>query len=259
MTTSVPAKARILSARRLVLLASVAGLGVAVLGGADLVTKASGPALSTVAYAQGVQRPMGFADIVEKVKPAVISVRVKLDAGPKMMGMEGDSSAPNSQMERFFRRFGMPDMAPDERGQRNQIDPRAPRNRLVTGQGSGFFITADGYAVTNNHVVDKADTVEVTTDEGKTYTAKVIGTDPRTDLALIKVEGRSDFPYAKLSDKAPRIGDWVLAVGNRTWRHRDGRHRFGARSRYRSRSLRRLHPDRRSGEQGQLGRSDLRR
>src|SRR5207342_1727939 len=105
--------------------------------------------------------------------------------------------------------------APDEqRGQRNQIDPRTPRNRLVTGQGSGFFITADGYAVTNNHVVDKADTVEVTTDEGKTYTAKVIGTDPRTDLALIKVEGRSDFPYAKLSDKAPRIGDWVLAVGN---------------------------------------------
>src|SRR6478609_9374764 len=215
MTTSVPPKARILSARRLVLLASVAGLGVAVLGGADLVTKASGPALSTVAYAQGVQRPMGFADIVEKVKPAVISVRVKLDAGPKMMGMEGDSPlAPNSQMERFFRRFGMPDMAPDERGQRNQIDPRAPRNRLVTGQGSGFFITADGYAVTNNHVVDKADTVEVTTDEGKTYTAKVIGTDPRTDLALIKVEGRTDFPYAKLSDKAPRIGDWVLAVGN---------------------------------------------
>src|SRR6185436_3725675 len=214
MTTSVPAKARILSARRLVLLASVAGLGVAVLGGADLVTKASGPALSTVAYAQGVQRPMGFADIVEKVKPAVISVRVKLDAGPKMMGMEGDSPAPNSQMERFFRRFGMPDMAPDERGQRNPADPRGPRNRLVTGQGSGFFITADGYAVTNNHVVDKADTVEVTTDDGKTYTAKVIGADPRTDLALIKVEGRTDFPFAKLSDSKPRIGDWVLAVGN---------------------------------------------
>ena len=217
MTASVPApKSRILSARRVVLLAGVAGLSVAVLGGADLVTKATGPALSTVAYAQGVQRPMGFADIVEKVKPAVISVRVKLDAGPKMMGMEGDSPlAPNSQMERFFRRFGMPDMSPDEpRGQRNPADPRGPRNRLVTGQGSGFFITADGYAVTNNHVVDKADTVEVTTDEGKTYTAKVIGTDPRTDLALIKVEGRTDFPYAKLSEKAPRIGDWVLAVGN---------------------------------------------
>src|SRR5262249_52355551 len=64
------------------------------------------------------------------------------------------------------------------------------------------------------HVVDKAETVEVTADDGKTYTAKVIGTDPRTDIALIKVEGRSDFPYVHLADKAPRIGDWVLAVGN---------------------------------------------
>jgi serine protease Do len=212
MTASAPApKPRILSARRLVLLASVAGLGAAVLfGGADFLPKATGPALSTIAYAQGVQRPMGFADIVDKVKPAVISVKVKVAAsGAKMMGMEGDTPfAPNSQIERFFRRFGMPEgMTPDEQ-------QRAPRNRMVTGQGSGFFISADGYAVTNNHVVDKADTVEVTTDDGKTYNAKVIGTDPRTDLALIKVEGRSDFPHVKLSEAPPRIGDWVLAVGN---------------------------------------------
>ena len=85
---------------------------------------------------------------------------------------------------------------------------------MVTGQGSGFFISADGYAVTNNHVVDGADKVEVTTDDGKTYKAKVIGTDARTDVALIKVEGGSNFPFAKLSDGKPRIGDWVLAVGN---------------------------------------------
>jgi serine protease Do len=218
MTASVPApKARILSARRLVLLAGVAGLGATVLLGAGLMPKATGPALNTIAYAQGVQRPMGFADIVEKVKPAVISVRIKVASGAKTMGFDGDSPfPPNSQMERFFRRFGMPDnlVPDDQRGQRNPAEPRAPRNRLVTGQGSGFFITADGYAVTNNHVVDKADTVEVTTDEGKTYTAKVIGTDPRTDIALIKVEGRGDFPYVKLSEGAPRIGDWVLAVGN---------------------------------------------
>jgi serine protease Do len=105
----------------------------------------------------------------------------------------------------------MPDGAlpDDQRGQRP-----TPRNRFVTGQGSGFFISADGYAVTNNHVVDKAQTVEITADDGKTYSAKVIGTDPRTDLALIKVEGRGDFPYVNLADKAPRIGDWVLAVGN---------------------------------------------
>src|SRR5207248_175039 len=91
---------------------------------------------------------------------------------------------------------------------------RAPREHLVTGQGSGIFISADGYAVTNNHVVDKASTVEVTADDGKTYNATVIGTDPRTDLALIKVEGRNDFPHVKLSEAPPRIGDWVLAVGN---------------------------------------------
>jgi serine protease Do len=212
MTASTPApKPRAFSARRLALLASVAGLGGALLvGGAGLVPKGAGPALSSIAYAQGIQRPAGFADIVEKVKPAVISVRVKVNSDAKMMGLEGNSPfAPNSQMDRFFRRFGMPEgLNPEERGN------SAPRNRLVTGQGSGFFITADGYAVTNNHVVDKADTVEITADDGKIYAAKVIGTDPRTDLALIKVEGRSDFPFVRLADKSPRIGDWVLAVGN---------------------------------------------
>jgi serine protease Do len=165
--------------------------------------------LASPAYAQNAQRPVGFADIVEKVKPSVISVRVKVDGGPKMMGLEGDSPfPPGSPMERFFKRFGMPD---GERGE----TPRGPRGRNFSmGQGSGFFISADGYAVTNNHVVDKADSVEVTTDDGKVYTAKVIGADSKTDIALIKVEGRSDFPHVALAEKPPRIGDWVLAVGN---------------------------------------------
>src|SRR6516225_8584935 len=202
------AKSRILSARRLALLAGAAGLSAVVLLGANLAPGTTRSSLPGIAFAQNMQRPVGFADIVEKVKPAVISVRVKLDGGTRMMGFEGNSPLPqNSPLERFFRRFGLPDgLNPDE--------PRGPRNRLVTGQGSGFFITADGYAVTNNHVVDKADAVEVITDDGKTYTAKVIGTDPRTDLALIKVDGRRDFPYVHLADKPPRVGDWVLAVGN---------------------------------------------
>jgi serine protease Do len=152
---------------------------------------------------------MGFADLAEKVKPAVVSVRVKMNTGSRMRDFEGNSPVPpNSQMDRFFRRFGEPEgINPDG----NQ---RTPRNRLVTGQGSGFFISADGYAVTNNHVVDKADSVEITTDDGKTYTARVIGADQRTDVALIKVDARRDFPYVRLADKPPRIGDWVLAVGN---------------------------------------------
>jgi len=208
MIESAP-KSRTLFRRRLVLLAGVAGLGLTLLfGDSGFGPHATGPALTNIAYAQGVQRPAGFADIVEKVKPAVISVRVKMDASGNLMGFEGNSPfTPNSQMEQFFRRFGTPEGIPE-------IGPRAPRNRLVTGQGSGFFISADGYAVTNNHVVDKATMVEITADDGKTYTAKVIGTDPRTDLAVIKVDGRSDFPFVKLADKAPRIGYWVLAVGN---------------------------------------------
>jgi serine protease Do len=199
---------RALSTRRLILLATVANLGIAglVVGSPP---RSLLPTFSAADAAESVQRPVGFADLVEKIKPAVISVRVKTDAGAKMTSSEGDLPfPPDSPMERFFRRFGMPfgDSMPD--------GSHMPRNRSVTGQGSGFFVTADGYAVTNNHVVDKAHAVEITTDDGKTYDAKVIGTDPRTDLALIKVEGRNDFPYVKLADKAPRIGDWVLAVGN---------------------------------------------
>src|SRR5215472_422034 len=206
MSASVPAPKSRLSARRLVLLASVAGLGVAVLfGGAEFASKGSNSTLASIAYAQGVQRPVGFADIVEKVKPAVISVRVKVDGGSRRMGGLSNRDLPPG-LEQFFRRFGMPDAAPEE--------PRGNRHNFVMGQGSGFFVSADGYAVTNNHVVDKADSVEVTTDEGKNYTAKVIGADPKTDLALIKIDGRSDFPYVKLSDTNPRVGDWVLAVGN---------------------------------------------
>ena len=201
----------VLSARRLVLLASAAVLGAGVLfSGAEFAMKPQPAFLASPAYAQNAQRPVGFADIVEKVKPSVISVRVKVEGGARMMNFEGGDSPfpPGSPMERFFRRFGTPD------GQDGQDRPRNPRRNFATGQGSGFFISADGYAVTNNHVVDKAELVEVTTDDGKTYSAKVIGADPKTDIALIKVEGRSDFPYVPLAEKTPRIGDWVLAVGN---------------------------------------------
>jgi serine protease Do len=172
------------------------------------------------AHAQGAasaQRPAGFADIVEKVKPAVISVKVKMNAGGDSFSLNEDSPFEGG-LEEFLRRwrFGQPDgprFGNRDRGERD-FGTRPQRRQYTTGQGSGFFISADGYAVTNNHVVDHAEHVDVTTDDGKTYTAKVIGTDDRTDLALIKVEGRTDFPFVELADKQPRIGDWVLAVGN---------------------------------------------
>ncbi|TMI99732.1 MAG: serine peptidase, partial [Alphaproteobacteria bacterium] len=214
MSQSVPAQKprTALAARRLMLMASAAVLGAGVLfSGAEYARTPNTSFLATPAHAQTAQRPVGFADIVEKVKPAVISVRVKVDGGARTMSFDGDSPfPPGSPMERFFKRFGMPDG-----GQGMPDTPRGPRGRNFTmGQGSGFFISADGYAVTNNHVVDKAESVEITTDDGKTHTAKVIGTDAKTDIALIKVEGGGNFPFVPLAEKSPRIGDWVLAVGN---------------------------------------------
>ena len=206
---------RALSARRLILLATVASLGVAgATVGPNVLHRAGVPIYAAANAAEIAQRPAGFADLVEKVKPAVISVRVKVKAGSEMMSFDGDMPFPkNSPMERFFRRFGMPEFGMPNDKDMPDHQPQ-PHGQFVTGQGSGFFITADGYAVTNNHVVDKAKAVEITSDGGKTYDAKVIGTDPRTDLALIKVDGRSDFPFVKLADTTPRIGDWVVAVGN---------------------------------------------
>jgi len=211
------ARPRILSVRRIALLATtVAGLGALALAGQPLLTPADSLPGLTAAHAQTMNaaRPVGFADIVEKVKPAVVSVRVKMDAGPQQSSdnfQMPQGQGQGSPFEFFFKRFGMP----DGQGGPGMGAPGAPqRHNFTMGQGSGFFISPDGFAVTNNHVVDKAETVEVTTDDGKTYTAKVIGTDPRTDLALIKIEGRNDFPFVRLADASPRIGDWVLAVGN---------------------------------------------
>ena len=154
---------RAVSARRLVLLATVAGLGVAGAAvGPNVFHQANLPTYATANAEESMQRPAGFADLVGKVKPAVISVRVKMDAGAEMMGFDGDRPLPpNSHMQRFFHHFGMPN---DKTTPDNQ---RQPNGHFMMAQGSGFFITADGYAVTNNHVVDKAKAVEITTDDGK--------------------------------------------------------------------------------------------
>jgi serine protease Do len=205
----------ILSARRIALLATtIAGLGAAAFVAApDLNLSATYPtahAQNLTEQAHKLNAPVGFADIVAKVKPAVISVRVRIDGDKDTSGSANNREIPPGLRD-FFRRFGMPDMpdAPNRGGGHNG----GHGGGVIMGQGSGFFISADGYAVTNNHVVENADNVKVITDDGKTHTAKVIGTDPRTDLALIKVDGGT-FPYVKLADSAPRIGDWVLAVGN---------------------------------------------
>jgi serine protease Do len=189
MTESQSPNGRRVSVRRLALTSTAIA---ALAAGALFVAPSLLPhGQNVLAQSQNVARPVGFADIVERVKPAVISVRVKSERPQANVELPLPP-----ELDDFFRRGA----------------PNAPR-RSITGQGSGFFISADGYAVTNYHVVDKATSVEVKTDDGKTYSAKVIGVDQRTDLALIKVDG-GPFPYARFSERVPRVGDWVIAVGN---------------------------------------------
>ncbi len=144
--------------------------------------------------------PASFADIVDRVTPAVVSVKVKIADSDEGNGLQDLS--PGSPLYRFFRRFGLPD-----------DDDPAPRSHTTRAQGSGFFVSSDGYIVSNNHVVDHASEVEVTLAGGKTIPAKVIGVDKKTDLALLKVTGET-FPFVTFTSKPPRVGDWVIAVGN---------------------------------------------
>ena len=143
--------------------------------------------------------PAGFADVVERVTPAVVNVTV-VQKPLQRMSLQGQGLPEGSPMREFFKQFGgLPDGMPRER----------------EGEGSGFFISADGYIVTNNHVVEDADRIEVTLIDGTTMDAKVIGRDPKTDLALIKVNTDQPQPYVELTDSGEaRVGDWVLAVGN---------------------------------------------
>jgi serine protease Do len=204
---------RVLGPRRMLLATTIiAGLGAVAVFAPNFssgILSQEAQAQNQTAQVDRVAKPVGFADIVEKVKPAVISVRVKR-SGPEGLTINGQQMPfqKGSPLERFFREFGVPDNF-----FRNRPGGPPRRRQFTTGQGSGFLISADGYAVTNNHVVADAETVEVVTDDGKTIKAKVIGTDPRTDLALIKLDG-GGYPHVKLADNAPRIGDWVIAVGN---------------------------------------------
>jgi serine protease Do len=201
---SVHKQRKVLTARRLTLLASVGMLGASVLvAGPGGYVPLNLPAwMPSAQAAESVQHPANFADLVAKVKPAVISVRVKIDNAAKMTSMDELPFQPGSPFEKFFQQFGF-----------QKMPNGTQRHEFIMGEGSGFFISPDGYAVTNYHVVDHAKSVEVTTDDGTKYSAKVVGTDPLTDLALIKVDGKN-LPYVKFADHVPRVGDWVVAVGN---------------------------------------------
>jgi serine protease Do len=124
----------------------------------------------------------GFAELVRAVKPAVIAVLART--------AEADFASPA------------------------QGSPETQRSRFSLSQGSGFFITSDGYAVTSNHVVKGSVSVEIHTVDGEIYKARVVGTDAASDLAVIKVDARRNFLPVKFAEQPPQVGDWIIAVGN---------------------------------------------
>lgn len=139
--------------------------------------------------------PMSFADIVDAVSPAVVSIDVRQRANAtSLREIPGFRDLP----------FDLPVPEGEE----------APELPDQLGSGSGFFISADGYIVTNNHVVANAEEITVRLTDERELTATLVGTDPETDLAVIRVEG-SNFPFVRFeTDARPRVGDWVLAIGN---------------------------------------------
>lgn len=157
--------------------------------------------------------PLSFADIVEKTKPAVVSISVR-NTGKKLAknkkkggGGSGQGAIPGLP--------NLPDDHPLNEFFKNlpkgfQGQPQRPRQ----AEGSGFVITEDGYVVTNNHVIDGSDEIQVSFDKDNKFDATLVGTDARTDLALLKIKADRKFPHVKFATNETRVGDWVVAVGN---------------------------------------------
>jgi serine protease Do len=169
----------------------------------------------TTASAAPVAGLPDFADLVERAGPAVVNIRTTEKMRPGQGATGGGSD--DEEMQEFFRRFfgvpipprQQPDRPPRGRKQAPQQEEDVPR-----GVGSGFIISADGYVMTNAHVVDGADDVYVTLTDKREYKAKIIGADKRTDVALVKIEG-SNLPRLAIGDSNKvRAGEWVIAIGS---------------------------------------------
>ena len=152
--------------------------------------------------------PMSFADLIERVEPAVVSVNV---VSERKVNDTAD-------MQQFFEQFrGLPglDEFLEQRRQQEEDGDAEPETQEARSLGSGFIISQDGYIVTNNHVVEDAVQIEIVTKDGKTYDAELVGTDPDTDLAVIRIKDKGKYPYVRFGNSHNlRKGDWVVALGN---------------------------------------------
>ncbi|MGY8985690.1 MAG: Do family serine endopeptidase [Sphingomonadales bacterium] len=151
--------------------------------------------------------PDSFADLAEKLLPSVVNIST-IQTIEQNGGQGAEQFPEGSPFRDFFERFNRQN--PNGNNQRQEQPPREARSL-----GSGFFISADGFIVTNDHVIDKADEITVTLVSGETYEAKLIGTDPASDIALIKIEVEEDLIFVDFGDSDKiRVGDWVMAIGN---------------------------------------------
>jgi len=151
-----------------------------------------------VTVAPDVERPQ-LADLIEAAQPSVVTITISKSAGSAQQLAFGGSPEARDFFEHFFGR-SLPMPSPQQR---------------IEALGSGFIIEDDGYIVTNNHVIDGADDIKVTLHNGKEYPGKLLGSDPTTDLALIKIDAGDDLTAVSFGDSDnARVGDWVVAIGN---------------------------------------------
>jgi Do/DeqQ family serine protease len=196
---------------------AVAGLAAAALiGGATWHAlaadpPASAPQSAAAAAAPGISHAVtaghdSYADIVKVVAPAVVTIRTEGKAKISPTDFQGDDD--------LFRRFFGQQSDPEQFGRRGQRTPAQPRTFRQSALGSGVIVSNDGYVLTNNHVVDDADNIKVELTDGRSFTAKVIGKDKPSDLALLKIEASGLHPLALGNSDRTEVGDVVLAVGN---------------------------------------------
>lgn len=157
-----------------------------------------------------------FSDLVDRVGPAVVNIRTTQKVSQNPQGFPGfPGMDPNDPFFEFFRRFMPPGTPmPGQPGQTPRPGQQAPEREVPSGVGSGFVIDSDGFLLTNHHVVDGADSIIVTFPDNREFKGKVIGSDQRTDVALVKIEGKS-LPFLKIGNVAnTKVGQWVVAIGS---------------------------------------------
>ncbi|MEM1106802.1 MAG: Do family serine endopeptidase [Pseudomonadota bacterium] len=179
------------------------------IGATAMAAFAFGPQLIAPAEARPItieapgNAPVSFADLVEQVSPAVVSVNV--------VSLRDRGANFEEFMERFRDMPGFDDFM----DRRRNDDDEAPDQEEARSLGSGFFISSDGFIVTNNHVVDGATEIEIVLEDGRELVAEIVGTDASTDLAVLKAQSGGPFPYVEFATATePRRGDWVVALGN---------------------------------------------